>query len=167
MIKKIFIQMLRLKRKSFFEEKTFRQKGFTLTEVLVVLTIMTVILSILLSTFYNLDSYRALEGDVAEIRSFLEEARMYTQGSREDSSYGVYFAEKGITLFRGESWEEKVEELKDHNFNMYVSVDTVGVGSDEIVFKRLFGEPTVSGNLLVSSRGREITVTILSSGLME
>ena len=138
-----------------------------MTEVLVVLTIMTVVLSILLFSFFNLANYRALEGDVAKIRSFLEEARIYTQGSREDSSYGVYFTEKEVTLFKGESWDEREEELRAHSFNVYVSVDTGGIGSDEVVFRRLFGEPAVSGDILVSSRGRDILITVLSSGLME
>ncbi|MGM0628893.1 MAG: pilus assembly FimT family protein [Patescibacteria group bacterium] len=142
--------------------------GFTLTEIVVVIAILTLISTLLFSVFHSLRDYRALERDVAEVRAYLEEARIYTQGSREDSSYGVYFSGDEITLFKGDSWATKEKELKKHTFNSSTDLVAGNVSDgDEVVFKGLFGKPGVVGNVNLSGATRDITVSVLSSGFVE
>ncbi len=143
-------------------------KGFTVVEILVVLSVLAILFSLLLSVFFSLADYRALERDCAEIRAYLEEARIYTQSSRLESSYGVYFNADEIELFRGDSWATKEESLKTHQFNSFVSVSDTSLGGvDEVVFHRLFGEPSVHGEIRVSGPKREIVINLFSSGIVE
>ncbi len=143
-------------------------RGFTLAEILMVLAILGIISSLLLSVFFNLNRYRALERDAAEVRAYLEEARIYTQGSHHASSYGVRFEEGSVELFRGDSWEERHESIKDHDLDPSVSISVEGLnGNNEVVFQRLFGEPDVSGEIILSGFGRDIIIDLLSSGFVE
>jgi prepilin-type N-terminal cleavage/methylation domain-containing protein len=156
-----------LKNKSFTTLLT-NSKGFTVIEILIVLAVLSILFSLLLSVFFNLADYRALERDCAEIRAYLEEARIYTQSSRLESSYGVYFNTNGIELFRGDSWSTKEESLKTHQFNSFVSVSDSSLGgADEVVFHRLFGEPSVHGEIRVSGPKREMIINLFSSGIVE
>lgn len=141
-------------------------RGFTVVETLIVLTILVILFSLLLSVFFNLADYRALERDCAEIRAYLEEARIYTQSSKLESSYGVYFNTDEIELFRGDSWATKEEILKTHQFNRSVSVSNTSLGgANEVIFYRLFGEPSVYGEIKVSGPKREIVINLFSSGI--
>lgn len=159
MFMKIFI-------KSYFSEA--KDRGFTLIEILAVVAIMAIISSLLLSTFFSLSGYSSLERDAAETRAYLEEARIYTQGSRLASSYGVRFAGDEIVLFKGESWLERDEELRRHGLNRSTEVSLVGIGGEsEVVFRRLFGEPSISGNITLSGSDRSIIISVLSSGFVE
>ncbi len=158
-------------KKSHRKERSFcpaKDEGFTLVEILMVIVVLGIIASLLLSVFYALADWRALEREAAEIKAYLEEARIYTQASRHASSHGVYFGDEEMELFRGESWAEKEESIRAHRLSGSISIimDDLG-GESEIVFFRLFGEPSVFGDIVVAGPRRELVITLLSSGLVE
>lgn len=154
-----------ISKKIFF---CFLKRGFTLIEILLVLSILGIIFSILLFTFFNLLNYRTLERDAIEVRAYLEEARMYTLGSKNDSSHGVYFDSESVTIFRGDSWSEREEELRRYRFEGLTSVSLVGLGGEnEVVFQRIFGEPSVFGEIIFSGPAGERKILILSSGIID
>ncbi len=133
-----------------------------------VVAILGIISSLLLSVFFSLADYRALEREAAEVKAYLEEARIYTQGSRHASSHGVHFGVDEIELFRGESWAGKEESIKTHRLNSSISISMDGLGGgSEIVFRRLFGEPDVFGDIVLSGPKRDLVVTLLPSGIIE
>ncbi|MFP4539541.1 MAG: Tfp pilus assembly protein FimT/FimU [Candidatus Paceibacterota bacterium] len=144
------------------------ERGVTLIEILIVLTLLGIVFSLLLSTFSDLGSYRSLERDAAEVKSLLEEARIYTQGSREDSSYGVYFEGDEIALFKGGSWDTREAELERYQLQRGSDISLDGIGGEqEIVFDRLSGELDVTGDISISGNDRDIVITLLKSGLVE
>lgn len=145
-----------------------KDKGFTLVEMIIVMAILAIISSLLFSVFYNLNNYKSLERDAAEVRACLEEARIYTQGSRNDSSYGVYFSDSGVTLFKGDSWITKEKEIREHVFNRSTGlvVDDISEG-DEVVFSGLFGKPDMAGDITLSGLDSSITVSLLPAGFVE
>ena len=159
MFKKLFRNSVSLKGKD---------RGFTLIEIVAVVAIMGIITGLLLTTFFSLSNYSSLERDAAEARAHLEEARIYTQGSRQASSYGVRFEDNEMVLFKGESWLERDDELRSYEFNRSTEVSLGGLGGEsEIVFRRLFGEPSVSGTITLSGSGRTVEINVLSSGFVE
>ena len=154
--------------KNAFKKGDFDSNGFTLIEVITVIAIFVLISALFLGTFFSLRDYRTLERDAAETRAYLEEARIYTQGSRDDSSYGVRFEDNFITLFKGNSWITREEEIRSYSFGGSTEILMEGIGNtEEIVFERLFGEPSVSGEILLSGKERDITVTVLPGGFIE
>jgi len=148
-----------------------RGAGFTLIEILVVIAIIALVSSLMIFAFTGLESVQALEQEVGTVRGFLEEARVYTQGSRSASSYGVWFEEEGVTLFRGESWAERDEILQDRRFDQSVIISLIDLndGGSEVVFERLFGEPHTWGEIRLWSTSEEADrrVIIHPSGLVE
>ncbi len=162
--------MKKTKPETSFRERVFRssEKGFTLLEIVLVLSILGIIFSILLFTFFSLLNYRTLERDTAEVKAYLEEARIYTLGSKKDSSYGVFLDLESVTIFRGNSWNEREEELRRYRFEGLTTVSLTGLGGeDEVVFRRIFGEPSVNGAITLSGPAGVRTVTILSSGVID
>ena len=140
-------------------------------ELLLVIFILSIIASVLFFAFVRLGFHQTLEQEAATARAFLEEARIHTQSSRLASSHGVLFSEDGITLFRGPSWDDREEILKEHRFDSSVRVTSINFAddSDEVVFTRLFGEPTTIGKIELSSlrNDSQRSIAVTASGFIE
>ncbi len=145
-------------------------RGFTLIEVVVALALLSIIATLVFTAFTRLGSHQILEQETSTVRAFLEEARMYTVSSREASAHGVLFSSGGVVLFRGDSWSNVEEVLKEHSFDSTVEISTLSLeGDSEIVFTRLFGEPSTHGEITLSSTRENTTrvITVLEGGLVE
>jgi prepilin-type N-terminal cleavage/methylation domain-containing protein len=82
----------------------FLNKGFTLLELLFVIVIATIISSIVLISFYKINSSQALEKSADLVASVLNEARSQTLSAKGDTQYGVYLEPTQITLFKGDTY---------------------------------------------------------------
>src|SRR3990172_3802105 len=78
-----------------------KYKGFTVLEILVAISIITLVVTIITISFSKLNSAQALYKSADLVASVLDEARSLTLSSKGDSQYGIYFEDSQATLFKG------------------------------------------------------------------
>jgi prepilin-type N-terminal cleavage/methylation domain-containing protein len=148
------------------------QKGFTITEVLIVLAILAVIVTIVVSAFSKFNNNQSLNGAVGEVTSILNEARANTLASYDNSQYGVHFQTDKVALFKGGIYSSSDSGNKDIILSSKISVSniTLSGGGSEVIFKRLTGKTEQNGAItlsLISDPSKSKTITIQVSGIIE
>lgn len=128
------------------------KKGFTLTELLVVIAIMSLVGSIVWGGLSNYRDVQALQSTTDVIVATLGEARSRAISSVEAMQYGVHFEEKSIVLFEGSQYSPSSASNTTTVLNNTISVSTDGLtsSSTEVVFEKITGKGSASGQITVS-----------------
>ncbi len=147
------------------------KKGFSLLEIVIVLTILTIISFIVVTVFSSFNSAQGLEKDTQSIMAYLDEAKSKTLSSRDASQHGVHFASTTVTLFRGSVYNPADAENRIFNLNSTVVIRGTALtgGGSDVVFNRLTGETSQYGTITVFSNRASTTrtVTIYKTGSVE
>ena len=151
--------------------KKYKNDGFTVVEVLMVLGILAVLGSIIISTLYNFRLNQALAKDTETLVESLNQARNQTISSKDLSVYGVHFAPTSVTVFTGSTYDPSAVTNQVFNLNPQDTVLSVNLatGGYDVIFERLSGETVNNGTVTVSSSGLPNikTVTIYRTGIVE
>ncbi len=146
-------------------------RGFTAIEILLVVVIMTILSTIVISTFISFRKNQSLQRDTELIVETLNQARNQTISSKNLVEYGVHFASTSITIFTGATYSAGASGNQVYNLNPADTIITLGLngGGSSVVFKRLTGETSQNGTVVVSSSGlsQTKTVTIYGTGVIE
>ncbi|MBA3550755.1 prepilin-type N-terminal cleavage/methylation domain-containing protein [Patescibacteria group bacterium] len=149
----------------------FCKKGFTLIEILIVISIIGIISTILMTSFSLFNKSEALDKDTDAVVESLEGARSLTLSSQNASQYGVHFGTSKITIFTGTSYTESASTNRDVVLSPTDTILTISLtgGGSDVVFKRLTGETTQNGTVIISSpsTSKTRTVTIYKTGVIE
>jgi len=155
----------------------FKQKGFSLLELIVVIALMLILFSIYTKTISNLHKEVLLEKSVANVLSALRLAKSNAVASNNKSPWGVYFNNTSsphqITLFKGESFalrDVAFDETIVFSDGAVIKSINLAEGVQEIVFYRLSGDTDNFGNLslaLSANLAKEKIVYITSSGAID
>jgi len=150
------------------------QGGFTLVEMLVILGIMAILLALAIPTYRSFQRESDLNNATEEIINTLRVAQNKTLASEGASQYGVYFdqttAPHQITLFKGGDYAGRDPLLDEiHKLSESIKIYDISLagGKTEVVFKRLSGETSETGNLslqLISDPTKTKTIYIENSG---
>ena len=148
------------------------QKGFTITELLIVLAILAVIVTIVVSAFSKFNNNQSLDGAIGEVTSTLNEARANTLASYDNSAYGVHFQADKIVLFKGSTYSASDPDNEDVALSSKISVSNIALsgGGSDVVFKRLTGKTDQNGVItlsFISDPTKIKTITIQKSGIIE
>ncbi len=149
--------------------------GFTIVEVLVVLTIAALLAVSSFSLYVSSQNQQSLEKDVARVVSVFEEARTLSIANSQGSSYGVHFDRTQVVRFTGTSYNVSSASNVVERLSSSVAISTsspygLSGGTSNIVFTTLTGTTSASGTLglyLVSSTTNVKTIRIYSTGLVE
>jgi prepilin-type N-terminal cleavage/methylation domain-containing protein len=145
-------------------------RGFTLIEILVVLSVLVLITGLTLFSFRDLNRSQALDKNAMSLVSLLEEARSLTLASKDDSEYGVYFGPEEVVLFKGEDFNSG-EAVRTFSLHSIVEMsDVLGGSSDQVVFERLTGKASASGTVTLSLKNNpdsEKVIEIFLTGIVE
>ena len=142
------------------------RKGFSLIEVLVVISILSVASGILLVSFFSAQGEVVLEGAQATAVHALENARSRAlSGSGEGGDHGVRIMEDEIIVFTGDDFDSGTVQ---YTVPLPRSV-TSDQSERDIVFKRITGLPNIGSGEDVSitlrkNSGEEVTVVVTDSG---
>ena len=144
-----------------------KTKGYTLVELLIAVAVLTVILIISATTFYNLTRKSDLDTSRDNVISVLNIARNKALASEGAKQYGVYFdtstSPDKYILFQGPNYagrDVSFDEVCDLVSSVEISNISFNGGSDEVVFKRLDGSTDNYGSITIQSLNTSETRTV-------
>jgi prepilin-type N-terminal cleavage/methylation domain-containing protein len=148
------------------------KRGFTLMEILGVVAIMTILMTIVLTSFSTLNKNQALDKSAKYIASIIEEARGNTLFSKNDSQYGIKFEASKVTMFKGASYSLSSPDNVVYDLNSLVTISNISLsgGGSELVFDRLTGNTSQTGTITVSlnsSSTSKAFITFSKTGIVE
>jgi len=142
-----------------------RNGGFTLLEVLLSVTILTMLTGISLPILASLNNRNDLDITTQTIAMQLRRAQSYARGMSQDSAWGVRVQSGGSTLFKGASYA-----ARDAGYDEQTALPSTIVpsGLGETVFSKLSGVPSVAGTvtLTLQTNNEVRTVTLNAKGMV-
>ena len=139
-------------------------KGFTIIELLIVLTILAVLVGVISLPVIRFRREQALQNTTNAVLTVINEARAKTLAGTNNTNYGVRFESDRAILFQGSTYQSTSGTNQIFLYESPVVLGTVALfgGSSEITFDRLRGTTAQHGTLqlqLPSGTTRTITVT--------
>jgi prepilin-type N-terminal cleavage/methylation domain-containing protein len=141
-------------------------EGFTLIEVSIVLVILTVLVSVIISSFGKVGGSEALDTTTMSVIAVLNEAKSQAVSSKDASDHGVRIFNDKLISFR-DSYGTENKEITVSNL-VTISTST-GVGSD-IVFSNVSGSTNASGTITITvlnDSSKNSVIKIYSTGIIE
>ncbi|OHA15029.1 MAG: hypothetical protein A3G52_02790 [Candidatus Taylorbacteria bacterium RIFCSPLOWO2_12_FULL_43_20] len=149
--------------------KRKENRGFTLVEVIIAISVIVILLSVILGSFYSFKKNQSVDKTSRNVFSLIEEARVLTLASREEARYGVHFENDSAVLFKN-------SYVLGNAGNKVVDVSAPAViseinlaGGNSVIFDRLIGSTANFGTVVIASvDGTENKIiTIYKSGLAQ
>jgi type II secretory pathway pseudopilin PulG len=143
-------------------KKTINIKGFSLIELLMIISIMILIGMITVPKLINFQREQSLKNTSENIISLLNKAKSDSQASLNSSNYGVHFENDYMVYFIGMTYTENNPDNQRVDFETGVTIQS-GVGNS-IIFPRLTGDVIGYGTVVIKltalpTRTKTITVT--------
>jgi prepilin-type N-terminal cleavage/methylation domain-containing protein len=149
-----------------------KNRGFTLTELLVIIVILVILTGIALPAFQFFKKGTELNESTEEVINTLRLAQNRTLASEDTSQWGVYFTTstepQQFILFRGEDFASRATSSDEvHKLVRTVEFSGISLTNNELVFDRITGTAGQSGSLslrLKSDFSKINTIYIENSG---
>ena len=146
-------------------------KGFTLLEILIVVSIALLLVVVSIAAIRNFSFQMDLDTATQEIVATLRSARIKTVASEDASRYGVYFdiSEERYVFFKGDIYNPDDSNNIVYNLPGSIEISTVDLeeGGSSVIFNRIEGTTTNDGNVeinLIKDPSHSRTIYIQSSG---
>lgn len=116
------------------------KKGFTVIEILIVITIIGIILSIVISSSSQISRY-TLQKTSESVASILEKAHSRAQNSYNGVKHSVLIASTSATLFEGTSYSANAPTNEVINYDSGINVihTSINGGGGTITFDKVKG----------------------------
>ncbi len=139
-------------------------KGFTLIEILLVLAITVGVFLLTVPLGLKFYQTQIVKGVRSEIINTLQQARQSSILQKNDSAFGVSFdaIPDNYIFFQGNSYKER-ESVYDIIFPLPDKISVSGLSN--IVFSKLFGNPSVTGIIFVTYGDIIQSITIENEGI--
>lgn len=142
------------------------KKGFTILEILVVLSILALLVAIVLPSFKAIRSNQVLKSAISDVLSALDKARSQSFSSLNSSEYGVHFEQNQIVIFKGTNYSPS--DISNENVPLtlpaYISLISLTTGAVDLYFDRLSGIPNKTGTITISADTSSKIITISATG---
>lgn len=120
--------------------------GFSLVEIIVVLSILSILVSIVITSFSKQGGVEALNTSTVTIISILNEAKSQAVSSKNASDYGVrIYSDKLISFENSYGTNNKIYTIS----NLVKMSTSTGIGND-IIFNNVSGSTNASGTITVT-----------------
>ena len=146
--------------------KNIDARGFMLIELIIVLTIITILVSITVSSFSTVGGSEALDTSVMSTISVLNEARSSAISSKDASDYGVRILNDKLISFKDSFGTLNSETVIS---NLVTISTSTGIGTD-IIFKNVSGSTNASGTITITvlnDSSKNSLIKIYSTGVIE
>lgn len=138
-------------------------KAFTLLEILLSISIITILVGISLPIYQSLQKTNDLEVATNVTVQNLRRAQELARASDGDSTWGLKIQSGILTLFKGSSYA-----LRDADFDeeFAISTNIVASGVSEIVYSKFYGLPNSTGTITFTSDSNTHNIVINAKGLL-
>jgi len=148
------------------------QRGFSIIELLIVVSVAVIIFILATSTFSTFNKNRALSGSVENVVSVLETARSRTLASKDDYVYGVHFETDRVILFRDNTYDSGTTTNETTLLSTFTTITDISLlgGGDDVIFQKITGKVAEDGTItitLLRDTSASTTITILPTGVIE
>lgn len=133
--------------------KIFKNKGFSLVELLIIIAIMFLITLVFMPSLIDFQRKQSLKNTTENVISLLNKAKSDSLSSLNLNNYGVHFEDNYMVYFSGNIFSESGSDNKTINFESGTSIPSGGInlngGADEVIFPRLTGDITGYGIIII------------------
>jgi Tfp pilus assembly protein FimT len=148
---------------------TFYKKGITALELLLSIAILVILILVALPQFSRLKEVQLLHAATSDVLSALARARSETLASLNSSEYGVHFQSDQVIIFKGTVYSSGASTNEAVGLSAPVSISNVTLGgvsgsSGNIYFSRIYGVPSATGSVTISSPSLSKVITISATG---
>lgn len=141
-------------------------KGFSILEIVIVMAIMVILASFVLPASVKDIRKEEVKTAARDIAQQITTQQNNSYVSRNNSTYGISFAQKTYTTFTGNSFSTGLEkEINTLPGSTVESINLTG-GSTEITFLAGTFKPSVTGYIEVTNGFDSYRVTINKEGLV-
>lgn len=143
--------------------------GFSLIEILAVVSIITIVLSITILNSGNFNNSIDLENAAKSVDAKIKLAKSYSIGAKKGTNYGVHFEADKVVIFEGDVFVDGTPTNEVFVFSDKIEINFVvlaGGGSD-LVFDRLVGSTGNFGSIglrVISEPSKTKQIIINSDG---
>lgn len=140
-----------------------RKGGFTLIEVLVVITVLGLLISISTVGFTNFRTHESLRIALSGVVEATRRAQVSAIEAKGDSEWGVFFQSDRVVVFKGSSYASR-----DNSYDQTLVVPggVVISGLSEVVFDKLRGTTTNIGIITLTNSYGTSNITINDKGTL-
>lgn len=147
-------------------------KGFTLIEFIITIVIVSILAGFAVISFASFRNNQALSNTVSDAVSIINEAKINTISSKDDSAYGVHFETNRAVLFKGVVFSEPNPDNRSLLFSPLIEISSFSLngGGTDIIFKKLTGKTDQYGGIIFrvkSDPGNTKTVNITQGGSID
>lgn len=148
------------------------RKGFSLIELIIVISIATILMAISITTFFSVSEQQSLEKDVNYAIALVEKARLQTVNAKDNSQFGVRFASSSVTLFQGSTYVAGSSTNTIFNFSPKVEITSINLsgGTQNTTFEKITGKSNATGTVkfrLKTNQSASTTIVVYKTGLVE
>lgn len=153
--------------------KKYKNKGISVIEILIVVSIIAVISAIIIPGFSEFRNQQELKNTTEDVLSLLNEARNNTISSKNSTTYGVHFESDKAVLFQG-IYVFNSPSNKQINFDSPIAIPLSGGinlsgGGSDVLFSRITGDTEQDGNIVIRATNdvtKQKVITINKVGVI-
>ena len=141
-----------------------RRNGFTLVEVLLSIAFVAFLAGVSVPLWQDLQVRNDLDVAEQQLVANMRRAQLLAQANVGDNPWGVKVQTGSITIFQGQNFAARMVAADEV---LSIPTTIAFTGWSEVVFSKVFGEPSITGNLILTTVGNEIrTLTINPKGVV-
>jgi prepilin-type N-terminal cleavage/methylation domain-containing protein len=146
-------------------------RGFTLIEIMVVVSISVIISSMIFLGLYSFGGEYNLKRTTEETVSLLERAKSLSINSYNGSKHGIYFTATSAHLFAGDVWNsDSIEYTMSYANGVSLATSSFTTSSTTVIFEKITGETNTYGSLkyyLKNNPTSSSTIQINKTGIIK
>ena len=138
--------------------------GFSIMEIIIVLGIFAIFFAMSSSVYTSFKSSSNLKIATGSLVEALRFAKTNSQVAKDDSKWGVKLILSSLIIFKGNDYSSRDQSL-DQSLNFPVGVTSNGL--DEVVFEKMTGFTTNTGDIFLLNNYGEQKITLNSYGIID
>jgi prepilin-type N-terminal cleavage/methylation domain-containing protein len=139
--------------------------GFTLPEVLLSLTLLSIIAGMIIPMYRTFIVRNDLDSSVAMLAQNLRRAQALSQAGDGDIGWGVHVGVGSILVYKGSNYITR-DSLYDENTSIPTSI--IPTGLVDVTFSKVTGIPSATGTFMLTSQNNEKrNVSINEKGMVD